>query len=173
MLLKREKNQDFSPHPTVVVAIMADCWGSHNQTPTLSQLLCTQHKQQHKQQMGHKAMTMFHWRLCTCWSQTYQGLTPRMQLSSATWCLGWLTTTINHCPRTSLRQLTKHQMPHTSSQIGSTPATATAALKEEGGTRHTSVSTQRRSLQSNKFSNFFQEYCHRNNHPPNKSQSTM
>ena len=32
--------------------------GSHNQTPTLSQLLHTQHKQQHKQQMGHKATTM-------------------------------------------------------------------------------------------------------------------
>ena len=52
-------------------------------------------------------------------------------------------TTINHCPRMSLCQLMKHQMPHNSSQIESTPATATAALKEEGGTRHTSVSTQR------------------------------
>ena len=40
--------------------------------------------------------------LWTCWSQTYQGLTPRMQLSSATWCLGWLMMTINHCLRTSL-----------------------------------------------------------------------
>ena len=117
--------------------------GSHNQTPTLSQLLCTQHKQQHKQQMGHKATTMFHWRLWTCWSQTYQGMTPTMQLSSATWFLGWLTMTINHCLRMSLHQLTKHQMPHNSSQIGSTPATATTALKEEGGTRHASVSTQR------------------------------
>ena len=96
---KREKDQDFSPHPTVVVAIMVHHWGSHNQTPTLSQLLRTQHKQQHKQQMGHKATTMFHQRLWTCWSPTYQGLTPTMQLSSATWCLGWLTTTINHCPR--------------------------------------------------------------------------
>ena len=140
---KREKNQDFSPHSTVVVAIMVHRWGSHNQTPTLSQLLHTQHKQQHKQQMGHKATTMFHQRLWTCWSPTYQGLTPTMQLSSATWCLGWLTMTINHCPRMSLCQLTKHQMPHNSSQIGSTPATATAALKEEGGTRHASVSTQR------------------------------
>ena len=109
----------------------------------MSQPLCTQHKQQHKQQMGHKATPMFHWRLSTCWSQTYQGLTPRMQLSSATWCLGWLTTTINHCPRMSLCQLMKHQMPHNSSQIGSTLATATAALKEEGGTRHASVLTQR------------------------------
>ena len=143
MLLKREMNQDFSPHPTVVVAIMADHWGSHNQTPTLSQLLRTQHEQQHKQQMGHKAMMMFHWRLWTCWSQTYQGLTPRMQLSSGTWCLGWLMTTINHYLRTSLHQLTKYQMPHNSSQIGSTLATATAALKEERGTRHASVSTQR------------------------------
>ena len=118
-------------HPTVVVAIMVNHWGSHKQTPTLSQLLRTQHKQQHKQQMGHKATTTFHWRSWTCWSPTYQGLTPTMQLSSATWCLGWLTTTINHCPRTSLRQLTKHQMPHYSSQIGSTPATATTVLKEE------------------------------------------
>ena len=58
-------------------------------------------------------------------------------------CLGWLTTTINHCLRMSLCQLTKHQMPHNSSRIGSTPATATAALKEEGGTRHALVSTQR------------------------------
>ena len=79
----------------------------------------------------------------TCWSQTYQGLTPRMQLSSATRCLGWLTMAINHCPRMSLCQLTKHQMPHNSSQIGSTPATATAALREEGGTRLASVLTQR------------------------------
>ena len=29
--------------------------GCHNQTPTMSQPLCTQHKQQHMQQMGHKA----------------------------------------------------------------------------------------------------------------------
>ena len=143
MLPKREKNQDFSPHPTVVVAIMADSWGSHNQTPTLSQLLHTHHKQQHKQQMGHKATMMFLWRLWTCWSQTYQGLTLTMLLSSATWCLGWLTMTINHCPRTSLRHLMKHQMPHNSSQIGSTLATPTAALKKEGRTRHASVSTQR------------------------------
>ena len=143
MSLKREKNQDFSPHPTVVVAIMVHHWGPHNQTPTLSQLLRTQHKQQHKQQMGHKATTMFHWRSWRCWSPTYQGLTLTMQPSSATWCLGWLTTTINHCLRTSLCQWMKHQMPHNSSQIGSTPATATAALKEEGGTRHASVSTQR------------------------------
>ena len=152
---KREKNQDFSPHPTVVVAKMVHRWGSHKQTPTLSQLLHTQHKQQHKQQMGHKATTTFHWRSWTCWSPTYQGLNPTMQLSSATWCLGWLMTTINHCPRTFLHQLTKHQMPHNSSQIGSTPATATAVLKEEGGTRHASVSTQRWSLQSNKFRNVF------------------
>ena len=54
-----------------------------------------------------------------------------------------LTTTINHCLRTSLHQRMKHQMPHNSSQIGSTLATATTALKEEGGTRHASVSTQR------------------------------
>ena len=143
MLLKRERNQDFSPHPTVVVTIMADHWGSLNQSPTLSQPLHTQHKQQHKQQMGHKAKMMFHLRLWTCWSQTYQGLTPRMQLSSATWCLGWLTMTINDCPRTSLCQLTKHQMLLNSSQIGSTLATATTALGEEGGTRLASVLTQR------------------------------
>ena len=35
-----------------------------------------------------------------------------MQLSSATWCRRWLTMTINHCLRTSLHQLMKHQMPH-------------------------------------------------------------
>ena len=135
-----------SPFITVfgtVVAIMVHRWGFHNQTPTLSQLLRTQHKQQHKQQMGHKATTTSHWRLWRCWSPTSQGLTPTMQPSSATWCLGWLTTTINHCPRTSLPQRMKHQMPHNSSPIGSTPATATAAWKEEGGTRHASVSTQR------------------------------
>ena len=137
------EESDFSPHPTVVVAIMVHHWGSHNQTPTLSQLLRTQHKQQHKQQMVYKATTTFHQRLWKCWSPTYQGWTLTMLLSSATWCLGWLTVTINHCPRISLRQLMKHQMPHNSSQIGSTPATATAALKEEGRTRHASVSTQR------------------------------
>ena len=131
------------PFSVGIVSIMVHCWGCHNQTPTLSQLLRTQHKQQHKQQMGHKATTTSHWRSWRCWSPTSQGLTPTTQPSSATWCLGWLTTTINHCPRTSLPQRKKHQMPHNSSQIGSTSATATAALKEEGGARHASVSTQR------------------------------
>ena len=126
-----------------MVAIMVHHWGFHNQTPTLSQLLRTQHKQLHKQQMGHKVTTTSHWRSWRCWSPTSQGLTLTMQPSSATWCLGWLTTTINHCLRTSLPQRMKHQMHHNSSPIGSTPTTATAALKEEGGTRHASVSTHR------------------------------